>query len=362
MVGIVPWLLHNCRFALDQQTLLDFDEPGSFTEKPEEIQSPDLQKDFKDFGMQQQEDDFLGGFFHVTTNLPAVLHWGALKSRNQLGAVPGLGGGAANESPSTISLTYNQNKAWQLYEALEFAASVAHGKTSASQILDFVMEQYGIQDIYPDGHVKGVLSNYLPRKILRDEFMEGMEEALDKAIQTPQDRYAFLQEVETACMQDQEETETEEFKYMPAGFTAPFETFSQINPDNIGVLRLEVRKDAVPEHVYGELELRFDPDDVRLAPNPIMAQGNRRMAMLRTEWVGKNCKFAADPDIGPEGTPESRDNWRKLLHNVEEWQKDPVFEIGHESPGISPAKNIRKVRNAIATKINAICSGKYCNK
>ena len=93
------------------QQLLQFDPPEDFSEKPEE--HPPIQHELEPMTPEGTEpDEWFDGFYHVTTNLPEVMAWGALKSRRQLGDnVPGLGGGFKNEAPDMVSLTHNLGKA-----------------------------------------------------------------------------------------------------------------------------------------------------------------------------------------------------------------------------------------------------------
>lgn len=280
-MNLVQWVYSNCKFAqnqpLDQQLVMDFDEPGTFTQNPKELKNaPSFHQDIQNTGVEEADPEFIGGFYHVTTNLPAVLQWGALKSRQQLGGqVQGLGGGFNNEAPNAISLTYSSQKAADLYDALQFAAMVAQNQITPSQIYDHVASRYSNAEPSLDQNLRGVLSNHIPRKIMKDEFLEGMEQALDasKALMTGEAKYEFMQQLDDAMGRDESEMDQGGGDFQPSnrvGFTAPFEIFSQINPQNIGILQLEVRKDASPEHVQAELELRFHPDDVRLAPNPIV--------------------------------------------------------------------------------------------
>jgi hypothetical protein len=293
----INWVHQNCRFANPQleqqkppvghQSLLDFDPPETFTPDPKQLQQQEFHKDIANTGVEHDDPEFIGGFYHVTTNLPAVLHWGALKSRNQLGPeVQGLGGGAKNEAPNSISVTYNAQKAYNLFDALQFAAMAAQNQVSASEIYAAVSERYGSPEVYPNSNVMGLLQNHVVPRILKDEYLEGLEQELDNGITTGEEKYDFMQQLDDALGKDEGEMDTGGDYSPPSrvGFTAPYEVFSKINPENIGIVQLEARKDAQPEHVQQELELRFNADDLRLAPNPIV-----KKAIL---WINKICKFA----------------------------------------------------------------------
>ena len=77
------WIKHNCKFAQVGQQLLPFDPPESFSDKPEE--HPSVQRSLEQMTPEGVEpEEWFDGFYHVTTNLPAVSSWGALKSRASL--------------------------------------------------------------------------------------------------------------------------------------------------------------------------------------------------------------------------------------------------------------------------------------
>lgn len=259
-----------------QQLWFDFDPPGTFTDKPQELEHPGFQQDVNAFisDNPEQQAEYVDGFYHVTTNLDGVMRWGQLKSRQQLGGtVPGLGGGFKDEASDKVSLTYNYGKAVQIFEALSYAAQIAHGNVLPSAILAAVQEQHGVYEVDNQSAAFGVFRDFgVPKKILRDEYMEGLEAALDKVVRMPKDKYDFMQRLDDAFGRDAEATDSSGEFQAPnrVGFTVPFETFAQIDPQNIAILRMQVRKGAVPEHVNQEMELRFDPDDVRLPMNPVV--------------------------------------------------------------------------------------------
>ena len=268
------WILANCRFA-QQQGLLPFEPESDWQDNP--AQSHVMEDNWKPSyvpvgetvpeGVEKEE--FLDGFFHVTTNLPSVLHWGALKSRRQLGDVPGLGGGAADEASNKVSLTYNFGKAQRIYDGLIFASNVIHNRVKASEIFDWMLREHGYDEIPPDAYM--ALEKYkVPKAILLDEDHVGLETALDARIKGGKRKYEFLTDIEDAMRDAGRNSENPELLQNIVGFTSDPATFAAINPANIAILKMQVRKGAPFEHVSNELELRFSPDDVRLAPNPIV--------------------------------------------------------------------------------------------
>jgi hypothetical protein len=82
-----------------------------------------------------------------------------------------------------------------------------------------------------------------------------------------------MQDVDEALLKDAGE---EEMSGAYSGFTMPYEVFSRINPENIGIVEVMARKDAKPEHIPGELELRFRPEDIMLLQDrPTVLQETR---------------------------------------------------------------------------------------
>jgi hypothetical protein len=217
-----------------------------------------------------EREEFLDGFYHVTTNLPAVLHWGALKSRKQLGDVPGLGGGAADEARNKVSLTYNYGKAERIYNGLIFASNVIHNMVKASEIFDWMLQEHGYYDEIPDDTYMALEKYKIPNAILIDENHVGLEAALDARIKGGKRKYEFLTDMEDAMRDAGRSSDNPELLQNIVGFTSDPATFAAINPASIAILKMQVRKGAPFEHVSTELELRFNPDDVRLAQNPII--------------------------------------------------------------------------------------------
>lgn len=273
---IPGWLADNCRFAQGQQLMLPFHEPSEYTTDPKEV-VPEIH----DFST-DTDDEWATGFYHVTTNLPAVLHSGELRSRRQLQDPIGLGGGGRNEDPFMVSVTHNRDKAESIRDMMQFAASVAHGQARPSLVLSEFMKRHGQYDIWPGGSLEKRLRNWgVPRKMLGDDPKGDVDAWLDAHLTDPEEVYRFMQDVDEALLRDAGEGE------MPGGytgFTMPFEIFSRINPGNIGIVEVMARKDAKPKHVPGELELRFRPEDIMLLQD--------RPTVLQS-WVFGNCKFAS---------------------------------------------------------------------
>lgn len=262
------FVLNICKFA-QQQKLLDFDPPESFSEKPQE--HPELRKELTQYTPEgTEEEEYIDGFYHVTTNLPAVLQWGALKSRKQLGGnVPGLGGGDANEAWDKISLTHSLDKANTIFHGLIYAAKICSNQLTTSDIFNSTLSEYNFpEDALMESDVKDFLENWMTAEEMGEDG-ENIDQLLDQRIKTPKEKYDFLTRLE-AILNTQMENYDMSFTGPPVGLTVPFETFCQLNPKNIAILKMQVRKGAPYQHVPQELELRLNPDDVRLSDDAIV--------------------------------------------------------------------------------------------
>jgi hypothetical protein len=87
------------------------------------------------------------------------------------------------------------------------------------------------------------------------------EKVLDKYIVSPQQRYEFFQKLEQAVTEDELQSE-DTYTSSVIGFTGDFASMAQLNPAQIAILQLAVRKGAQSEHIPYEKEVRFRPEDV----------------------------------------------------------------------------------------------------
>jgi hypothetical protein len=229
-----------------------------------------LGKDTEDYGLKDSQYE-PGKLYHVTTNLSAVKIDSRLKSRAELGGKGiGLGGGPSNMSPRTVSLTYNYGKALEIYEGLKFVANIISGKMPASAIYDYVTSNNDNQ--FDDmgeqlSNVDRVLLDYgVPKEVVLSGDEQNIKAILDKELDTPKWRYHFLQELETAVLDDNPtEDNSDSVEFNPVvGFTAPFEQISGLVPQNIAIIQVVLRKDAETSHYVQEAELRVDPKDLAI--------------------------------------------------------------------------------------------------
>ena len=245
------------------------------------------QRQYKDpdadqYGYEKDHPVLQGGYlYHVTTNLSGVKITGGLKSRRQLkdeGQTSGLGGGVRDEAANLVSLTYDYGRAKHIYDEFQFVAAIVIGKVKASEIYDHVngyrQDMYDLEDqLSPFDQV---IRNYgVSKKIIFSGDEQKIKTILDAKITTPQERYDFFRELETAVLeQESADNENSDYVYEQSviGFTAGFEAMSKLNPANIAILQCVLRKDSAQEHVMHEQEIRALPEDLAviryMQPNP----------------------------------------------------------------------------------------------
>ena len=80
------------------------------------------------------------GLYHVTTNLPAVLAEGRLRSRRELRAAgrqgAGLGGGILDQAPDRVSVGLTLDGALRVLRGTRMMARAVHGQISAAEALE----------------------------------------------------------------------------------------------------------------------------------------------------------------------------------------------------------------------------------
>ena len=206
--------------------------------------------------------------YHVTTNLSGVIASERLKSRNELKGTVGLGGGSDNEAPFSISTTYDIGRAKKIYDDMKFVCSIVRGQVPAHIVYDsIVSDSFGLDE---SDKLKNVLRNNLPRDIFRKIWNgELPEEEMDKHITEGEALYNFMQDLEGAATDNDMEmaenaNDVRSSVLSVTGFTASYENMLKINSNEIAILQLVAKKDAKPEHVIGEMELRFRPEDIKV--------------------------------------------------------------------------------------------------
>jgi len=228
-------------------------EPGYFRKG-----KPWIDPEYVEYEAEQYNDQL--NLYHVTTDLPGVISAGKLLSRKELGYKNiGLGGGIKNEAASMVSATYNYSKALQIYETLKHTIDIAHGKVKASDIFNSFWGQTPHDEALDE-----VLNDFLPDGAIQEIDTTGNSDAIiDQHIKGPKNIYNFFQKLEQKILWE-ELQQDDTYNISQAGATADFDSVMKINPANIAILQLVAKKDAQPEHIPIEQELRFLSQDLKV--------------------------------------------------------------------------------------------------
>ena len=219
------------------------------------------------------------GIYHVTTNLPAVLAEGRLRSRAELRkggvASAGLGGGVGDERPDLVSTGMTLDGSLRVMRAVRLMADAVHARISSrnalvgmnasleptlSQIDDAMgwlseedsgwEENRAVQRFEEEA---GALADRVlaaaPGPDLYDALVRYEIEVAETFTQWA--AQGWLDDDAVACA-------------MPVGFTEPAHKFERVLPENVGMVQLAARRGASVDRVPGECELRFRPEDLTL--------------------------------------------------------------------------------------------------
>lgn len=253
-------------------------EPGvSYDAKPVDFIPDDDKYAFmteEDFGYDSVEDFFnnlqnegyLDGFYHVTTNIDRVMQEG-LRSRSDLRRSkepPGLGGGFADEASGKVSVTYSLDAAYAIYSQLKFVAGIINGTINQTRIFDYLSSlfdnqyDFGIFESIDDIIIAEVEHYY---DLHGKKWPEDLFSLFDEMKLSPRDLYDLYLKLEFAFENSFGDSARPR---NTAGLTARFETMKNIDPNKIGIVEVMVKKTSEYEHVFLEQELRFNPKDVLL--------------------------------------------------------------------------------------------------
>jgi len=199
--------------------------------------------------------------YHVTTAIDAVRQSGRLKSRRELGGKVGLGGGPMSEAPDLISVTYDWYRAQQIYEEIKFVAELVQGQVPASTVWDSMLGRIDPHDEELEGELFGILEDYgLPKSVI-EKIEWGDSSLINQYIKTPKQIYSLFQELETTITSS-EGGDQPAYEMGVIGFTGSFEQMREIDPSQVAIIQVAARKDAQPEHIPYEKELRFRPENL----------------------------------------------------------------------------------------------------
>jgi len=220
------------------------------------------------------------GFYHVTTNLPAVLAEGRLRSRRELRAAgrqgAGLGGGWGDDASDRVSVGLTLDGALRVLRATRMMAQAVHGQIeakdafarmqsfseSALDLLDRAVEwMVDVEDEYEE--------TFHAARSYEDALNLFIADAL-RATPGP-DLYDALRHYETHVASTLQEWADigwleldEQMCSTTVGFTEPASKFARVRPEAVGLVQLAARKGAESEQIPSECELRFRPEDLAL--------------------------------------------------------------------------------------------------
>jgi len=136
----------------------------------------------------------------------------------------------------------------------------------ASQIYSYVSGS--TDNNYNDERLSNVDRVLIGHGVSKKTVLSGDEEKiksiLDKKVINPEIKYEFLQELEKAVLEDNPPIDNaEEMQFDPVvGFTAPFENMKTLDPRNIAIIQVLIRKNSQTNHYSQEAEIRADPKDL----------------------------------------------------------------------------------------------------
>jgi hypothetical protein len=211
-------------------------------------------------------------YYHVTANLPGILRDGRFLSRRELrnrdpSAVIGLGGGHDDRGRNRLSVTYSLDRARMIRDAIVSHARAATGGMRGSEALGIVQNAWLAADAIDDTQDdEGGLSRWEeflsrslrigPSQVMRMEDRQLLE-AADKILQTPREVWEFLSTGEDEANLHYQPSLSADLP--AAGVTIPWEAVSRIDPRNVAILQVAIRKGTDLEWIPEELEMRVDP-------------------------------------------------------------------------------------------------------
>ena len=220
------------------------------------------------------------GLFHVTTNLPAVLAEGRLRSRRELRAAgrqgAGLGGGLHDDASDRVSVGIKLDGALRVLRATRMMAQAVHGQIEAKEafarmqsfsksaldLLDRTVEW--MVDVEDEDE-----KTFRAARSYEDELNRLTADAL-RATPGP-DLYDALRRYETHLANTLSEWTgegwvewDEQMCGTTVGFTEPAHRFERVRPEAVGLVQLAALGMAWPDQIPEECELRFRPEDLAL--------------------------------------------------------------------------------------------------
>jgi ribosomal protein S18 acetylase RimI-like enzyme len=252
---------------------IDFDKP------PESFSSKGSDFVHKNYLDPEAETDAM---YHVTTAKDKVLAEG-LKPRKET-KTAGLGGGWNNQASDKISVTFDEGHASNIADRLRLASDAAQDKITPRQALDRMTSG---NDFPADTPEEIGVALGAPEEA-RDEW-ENFDKWFDETYK-PGDAYEVVQNLDDALANLHDDNEHPSGR---VGLTASKQQMAAITPDQIAILPVEGKQGAKPEHIPDEMELRFDPSDIR----PIKStQISKPETVNLSDAYGKTGKRVIPPE------------------------------------------------------------------
>ena len=245
------------------------------------------------------------GLYHVTTDLPAVLQHG-LQSRRQLQRrklnQQGLGGEIGGENQEMVATTYSENRADMIERDLRQNAGWIRGTVPSERALpawlgrlEEALGDRGWDDtedddpMGPQANWQDAIDNLIwianengirvhdLRESLMD-FRPGSAEELGRRLDDgnlpPRARFQMMKDLEGDIIKT---TQDEDEPMSSSGLAADYDVFSRIDPERIGTVPLQARRDAPRQHYPQEEQVNYYPSDLRILHPELLPHEGRAL-------------------------------------------------------------------------------------
>lgn len=223
------------------------------------------------------------GLYHVTTNLPAILAEGRLRSRRELRLAnrqgAGLGGGVRDQAPDLVSVGLRLDGALRLLRGMRLMALAVHGRVAPQVALaefkvinkNVIHILDGVQGVDPDEEDAEEFNRMV------DDYERGNQQNERDVLNSANgehpglDLYDALKRYEAHLASTMYEWIDRGWIWAEAttcnstiGFTERSTKFLRVDPDAIGLLQLAARAGAPVDMIPEECELRLRPEDLAI--------------------------------------------------------------------------------------------------
>jgi hypothetical protein len=185
----------------------------------------------------------------------------------------GLGGGFWNEAPDRVSVTVDRDGALRTLRGIIAMTGAAQGRMSGHELLETLqsISQRALQmlddtaDYLDEDEGTSPLAEAYRREIAVLE-RDVKRATRGAAMYDAGTRYeTHLANTLNDWMLGGHISEDDLVCGWTVGFTEKSQAFVQISIENLGIVRVAARREARPDIVAGECELRFKPEDLQIA-------------------------------------------------------------------------------------------------